>query len=608
MPDQIIVPQETAGPWQKYQAQSKPWEKYAKTKNFVVTAPDGKKYRVTGPDGSTKDAALEAVQRRLGDNGKGNPTPNFWENAPVVSSPQTGPGEDMAKSFGSGLVKGAIGLAEMPATLGEWLADKTVRGVEHLMGTPQEEIDRKALAAQRFKTDNPSLLPDPTTLSENFAPSYRPQTTAGKYADTLGQFLPSTLAGGPAGMGAKLVGSGTGAIASESAGQLTEGSEAEPYARVLAGLVGGLTPALARRAVTPLPISSERQRLVEALRNEGVDLTAGQSSGRKGLQYMESELGGGRIAGVMERQGEQFTGAALRRAGINAERATPEVIDQGFTRLGNEFDGLAARNNVPPDARLATEVAATVTDYANLVPAAARAPVIQNLANDMVTAATQGLPGPRYQAYRSRLEAMARKSTDPHLREVLRGMREALDDAMERHLASTGSADLGAWREVRNQYRNMIVLEQAATGAGSDAAQGLISPSHLRNATVTKHGRRNYARGQGDFAELARAGEATMKPLPQSGTAPRTAARALGTSIPSLLGAFAGSGGGLPGFIAGAAGGAALPFVAGRALLSEPMRRYLSNQKMTSQPLPTRQRLAQALAASSPQINYTGGH
>lgn len=128
MPDQINVPNETAGPWQKYQAQSKPWEKYAKTQNFVVTTPEGKKYLVTGPDGSTKDAALQAVQRRLGDNGKGNGTPNFWENHLVVSSPQTGVSEDMAKSFGTGLMKGTLGLAALPAQLGQHLGKLATSG------------------------------------------------------------------------------------------------------------------------------------------------------------------------------------------------------------------------------------------------------------------------------------------------------------------------------------------------------------------------------------------------------------------------------------------------------------------------------------------------
>ena len=47
----------------------------------------------------------------------------------------------------------------------------------------------------------------------------------------------------------------------------------------------------------------------------------------------------------------------------------------------------------------------------------------------------------------------------------------------------------------------------------------------------------------GDFAELANAGEAVMRPMPQSGTAPRAAARALPMLAGALLGNAAGTAG-----------------------------------------------------------------
>lgn len=529
------------------------------------------------------------------------------QKASAQAAPQApdGPVMDAAKGLGTGLIEGALGMAAIPAQAGQWLGKKATSGIDYLLGVPPEKTAQRQAETQNF-LDNEGMLPNPANLVK-MAPQYQPQTTGGKYAKTLGQFLPSTLAGGPVGMGSKLLGATTGAVGSEAAGQLTEGTGAEPYARLVGALAGGVAPAVARRVVTPLPISPERQKMVEALRKEGVDLTAGQVSGRKGLQYAESELGGGKVGNLMEKQGEQFTSAALKRAGITADRATPEVLDQAFTRLGNEFDGLAARNSIPPNAQLATDVAAAVTDYAAVVPASARAPIISKLANDMIAAAQNGLGGKQYQAYRSRLETMARGSKDPQLTSALRDIKESLDDAMERHLAATGSPDLGAWREIRNQYRNIIVLEQAATGAGSVAAQGIISPSHLRNATVSKQGRRNYARGKGEFAELSRAGEATMKPLPQSGTAPRTAARAMGTSVPTLVGAAMGYGAGPMEMIAGGMAGAAVPYAMGRALLSGPVKKYLSNQKMGSQALSLKQRMALSLAGSAPQINYSGG-
>lgn len=560
---------------------------------FRITGPDGKQYNVTGENA---EGALQALQQHLG-------APPAAPDLTQSMQPQSdSTGMDMLKSAGSGLVQGAAGLISVPAQLGDLLGKKVTSGIDYMMGVPPEETAQR----QAKVSDYGRTLPNPANIQ---GPEYQPQTTAGKFTQTVGQFLPSTLAGGPAGMGAKLLSATLGGIGSETAGQTAQKfmPEADSYARIVGGVVGGLSPALARRAVTPLPVSQERQNLLATLKKEGIDLTAGQSSGRQGLRYAESELGGGKGFAMMERQGEQFTSAALKRAGITADRATPEVMDKAFTRIGNQFESLGARHSLPADAQLATDVASVVTDYAALVPVAARAPIVQKMANDLVNAAQSGMKGDAYNAITSRLARMARNNKDPQLGDALRDMRHAIDESMERHLTNIKSPDLPAWKTARKEYRNIIVLEQAAAGAGEKAAEGILSPSALRNATVQNQGRRNYVRGEGDFADLARAGEATMKPLPQSGTAPRTAVRAAGQSVPTLIGAALGSGAGLPGMIAGGIAGTAAPFAMGRALLSGPMRKYLSNQRLAKTPMELKRRIALALAGSAPQVNYSGG-
>ncbi len=154
---------------------------------------------------------------------------------------------------------------------------------------------------------------------------------------------------------------------------------------------------------------------------------------------------------------------------------------------------------------------------------------------------------------------------------------------MERTLKASGNAgDWKEWQKARREYRNMLVIEKAATGNGADTALGLISPSQLRNATV-QQGRRAYARGQGDFADLARSGEAIMKPLPNSGTAPRLKAQNLGLTghaVPlGIGGAIGGMVGGPVGAAIGGAAGLAIPRLAGRLALTAPVRNYLTNQR-----------------------------
>lgn len=516
---------------------------------------------------------------------------------------QPSTGMDMLTGAGAGLVQGAAGMISAPAQFGDWLGKKATSGIDYMMGVPPEETAKR----QAKVSDYGRTLPNPADIR---GPAFQAKTTPGKYTQTVAQFLPSTLAGGPAGMGSKLLSATTAGLGSEAGGQAAQKfmPSAEPYARIAGALVGGVVPAMARRAITPLPISKERQALVEAMNNEGIDLTAGQATGRQGLRYAESELGGGKGVAMMEKQGEQFTAAALKRAGITANRATPEVMDDAFNRIGNQFETLATRHSLPPDAQLATDVASVVTDYASLVGPANRAPIVEKMANDLVNSAQNGMAGDAYNSITSRLARMARNNKDPQLASALRDMRGAVDEAMERHLTSIGSPDLAAWQTARNQYRNIIVLEQAAAGAGEKAAEGILSPSALRNATVQNQGKRAYVRGQGDFAELARAGEATMKPLPQSGTAPRTAVRAIGASVPTMIGAALGSGAGVPGMMAGGVAGAAAPYAMGRALLSSPVRGYLSNQLLSGSSIPLSQRMAIALAGSAPRINYSGGH
>lgn len=514
--------------------------------------------------------------------------------------------EDAAKGFVSGLVQGTIGLATFPQDVGNALGEGFGYALDRLLGYSAEQATERGAKVREVRNRmglKPPSGKDVTAMVENnFGPLYQAQYVPGQYAQTLGQFAPGMVVG-PGGVLQRVASGTTAAVGSESAGQITKGTAAEPYARLLGAFAGGVVPDVLRRVVTPFPVNAERRRLLDVMDTEGVDLTAGQRTGRDGLGYAESEIGGGAAARTMERQGEQLTAAALRRVGENADRTTPEVMNRAFTRIGNQFDDLARRNNLPPDAQIATDVAAAVTDYTSLVPAAAQPNAVRQFANDLLGVAQNGLSGAQYQAFRSRLTTLARGSSDPQLATVYRNMADALDDAMERSLATAGSPDLGAWQTVRNQYRNILVLEQAATSAGKQAAEGIVSPSALRNATVQRQGRRNYSRGDGDFADLSRAAEATMKPLPNSGTAGRQRAQQLGAGLSSALGAAAGGhyGGGV-GALLGLIGGGAIPYAAGRALMSRPVQAYLANQLAPGRGAPLAQRGIIPLLGVAPQI------
>jgi len=122
---------------------------------------------------------------------------------------------------------------------------------------------------------------------------------------------------------------------------------------------------------------------------------------------------------------------------------------------------------------------------------------------------------------------------------------------------SISPEDQALWQQTRREYAAQKVIEKAASRAGEATSEGQITPANLRN-TVAGENRGGYARGEGQFAELARAGANVMTPLPNSGTAQRANAFHLLNS--ALLG--------IP------------QAVGGRVVMSPPVQSYLSNQLM----------------------------
>lgn len=502
---------------------------------------------------------------------------------------------DVAKSVGVGLAKGTISIAGGIGDMRELLS-KGIDAAGSKLGISPDTIESgKNIAGRaarmtpigRVISDAPTSQDIQSKIEGYTGEFYKPKTTAGEYAQTVGEFLPAAAAG-PGRMAPKLASGLIAGLASEAAGQYTKGSAVEPYARVAGAVAGGLSPNVLGRAVTPLPSNPARQRLVDILRDEGVtSLTAGQRTGNKSLQYVEDMLGDAPGAGqaasrIRQRGQEQFTEAATRRAGAGPD-ASPEVLSQNYDRLGGEFRALSARNDLIPDNQFVTDVVAAARNYRR-VPDSQQRQIVQGYIDDIVQHVNTGqMPGPQYQEMRSRLSRQANKlrDSDPTLSEALRDMRNALDNAMERSIPA-GSPDAQLWRQARREYGAQRTLEKAASRAGEATAEGQIVPANLRNAVAAEN-RGAYARGEGQFSELARAGAGVMAPLPNSGTAQRLRFTDL----------------------------AMLPVSAtiGRALMSRPAQGYLGNQALaqTLRDLPPARRAALiALLAEQRQAQIEG--
>lgn len=396
-----------------------------------------------------------------------------------------------------------------------------------------------------------------------------------------GMALPQAMAAG-AGEGA-LYGAAYGAGNAE--GGLSERLDGARSGALTGAAVGGAVPLVARgigaltsRAITPMTIPPERQAAIAALEREGVPLSAGQRTGSTPLRYAESIFGdaplaGGKASALMEAQGEAFTDAAMRRVGASG-RATPDNVSAVRDRIGKTFNDLSARNVVQADRQVGRELGQTLREYDIVLPPDQKK-IVGDLAASIVEryqAHNGALPGRDYQTIRSRLSRVAQSNRikDPDFADAIRGLRDALDNNMARSIAPD---DAKAWQQARREWGNLKVIERAGSAAGENAAAGLISPQQLRIAASQGAGNRaGYARGEGDFAELARAGNVAMTPLPNSGTGQRNmmagqvggGGASLATGDP-LMAAIIGLG----------------PSVFGRALWSGPVQQYLSNQAIT---------------------------
>jgi len=505
--------------------------------------------------------------------------------------------KDAYKSFDAGVAKGTSLLLGSPGDLtnigakgigiaSDWINDK--------LGLPKYEQPKEKGPVAAFLERN---LPNSAGMEKEIQSRYyggekpyEPITPAGRYARKIGEFAASAPIG-PGGLVAKTIATVGGGVGAEGGGDAAEeliGPDARPYGEILGGVAGAMSPSALGRVVTPLPASPQRQRLVDILNNEGVtSLTAGQRTGNKSLQFAESFLGDGPLAGqgasrIQQRGQEQFTEAAMRRAGGGAD-AAPEALAANNTRLSNQFEELSARNVLTPDNQFITDLTTAVRDYRN-VPNSQQRAIVQGYVDDIVGHVNAGqMSGAQYQEMRSRLSRQSNglRVSDPTLSDALRDMRNALDDAMGRSIPA-GSADHALWNQSRREWGAQKTIEKTASRAGEATAEGQLVPANLRN-TVSANNRGAYARGEGDFSELARAGAGVMAPLPNSGTAQRNA-------LTNLL---------------------MLPVsaTAGRAITSRPVQAYLGNQvlaRQLEQLPPGRQAVVRAMLAMGRPEQITG--
>lgn len=177
---------------------------------------------------------------------------------------------DMAKSLGSGIVKGVESAGTFPMQIGDFLAEKAISGIEALRGTDPAVVEKNKQAARQM-LDERGIGPQKTfpAISEAIGGNYEPQSVAGQYSKTVGEFAPAAVAG-PGKFGQKMLSTTTAGLNSEWAGQMAQQywPAAEPYARLIGSVVGGAVPtALAERPNKLVQSTAPSMDEVRSLKN-----------------------------------------------------------------------------------------------------------------------------------------------------------------------------------------------------------------------------------------------------------------------------------------------------------------------------------------------------
>ena len=194
----------------------------------------------------------------------GNPVATPPRRAPARSNRRVGDGADVALSARDGLRRGVAFSVGAPTDLAnlwedgvDWLANAATSALNLDLSpdvSPQERarLDRDMAAARaRAAADEASGTTGRTGFNlpgsdeiiaadeRVFGEHHEPQTTAGRYARTIGEFAPGMI-GGPGGLVRRAATTTAAAVGSEAAGRATEGTAFEVPARI-AGAIAGHT-------------------------------------------------------------------------------------------------------------------------------------------------------------------------------------------------------------------------------------------------------------------------------------------------------------------------------------------------------------------------------
>lgn len=286
------------------------------------------------------------------------------EQAPGMTWGETA--ADVAASLGTGIVRGTAGLIGMPADIGRGAANLLIRGGGYLVGADQEKLAQDAARAETLMSGQTIAAPTSAEVMGGVervtGPMYTPRGTAGEYAQSIGEYGISALAG-PGGVVRKTAMAVVPGVMSEAAGQATEGTAYEPAARLIGGVVGGVAAAgrgsgaakaMQEAAPDIAAVNARKTNLYRQLENSGITFD--------GYDYANFA---NRITQRLQREAfdpdlQPKTAVLLRRINdLSGRSPTFQELDNLRKMAGNVLRG----NGDPSDMQFASKIMGEIDSF-----------------------------------------------------------------------------------------------------------------------------------------------------------------------------------------------------------------------------------------------------
>ena len=459
---------------------------------------------------------------------------------------------DVAKSLGSGAVRGTFSLADLPGSISQG----AIGLAERVTGRDVPEWAERGIMAMMpagigmHRAISGESLTDTARKELPSVMDYKPKTTEGRYAGTVGEFIP-----GAAGMA--LTGGGSliptlartalqsvvPGVASEYAGQTAEeylpnSKYAEPIARVAGAMLGGIgansLENAARGLISPGG-GAVADDLAHAarLREAGIPVSAGLAT--KSPKVLGIEANNPKLQAMYNLsdnspQYQGLTTAALREAGLTDEMisflaakkaadpailgsptlANKFVMDELYTANGKMFDDALDGINIIPLRRLSDPIY-----KASAKPNAPSA--VDEAVSLLGNSARTGTTVPARELHRIRSElGKDLSSLDGSRAEAARMARDAIDDLIDNAAAVANSPEkIAMLNEARKRHQALLVMQNAVKNSKvRGGANGVVTPNDLVSALERVYGRRNVTTGNVNrMGKLAESGLNTFGSL-----------------------------------------------------------------------------------------------